>query len=38
MIDPHSRPSYSGIDYTEANEILKELRKSSEQFLTDNLK
>lgn len=38
MVDKLERPSFSDIDYSEANEILKALRKSSEQFLTKNLK
>lgn len=37
MVDKYARPSFSNIDYTEANEILKEQRKSSKQFLIQNL-
>lgn len=38
MVDKLDRPVYSDVDYSEANEILIGLRKSSERFLTQSLK
>ncbi len=37
MIDKTARPSFSDIDYTEANKRLEELREESMHFLTSNL-
>ncbi len=38
MVDKLARPQFTEVDYSEANQLLDGLRKSSEQFLTDNLK
>ncbi len=38
MVDVLDRPSFTEVNYSEANQLLCGLRKSSEQFLTEHLK